>query len=147
VQVTDQIVGKPGLLQRVAHSAAVHPTEPQTILIYGGFTDYLSSRFLDSLVALDTASMRVKELNPHGIPPSPRAYHQMVMCANRRAPLPAARNPCVRLRSVQLITAHGAGASSLEGARTSPLPLMARTCSQCITPPPTRTSSASESTV
>jgi len=82
-QVTQQIVGKQGLLQRVAHSAVVHPTEPQTILIYGGFTDFLSSRFLDTLVALDTASMRVKELKPHGIPPSPRAYHQMVMCANR----------------------------------------------------------------
>ena len=47
----------------------------------------------------------------------------------------------VQLRSIRLITAHGAGASSLAGARTSPLPLTARTCSQCITPPPTRTNS------
>jgi hypothetical protein len=55
LQVTSQIVGKQGLLQRVAHSAALHPGDPQTILVYGGFTDLPNSKYLDTFVSLNTA--------------------------------------------------------------------------------------------
>ncbi|KAG2433071.1 hypothetical protein HYH02_012775 [Chlamydomonas schloesseri] len=98
-----QIRGDAALLKRTAHSADLHPTDPSTILLFGGYghtSDAVDATFRNDLVLLRTASRTVERLvtivgplpgvvgaaggGLVGVaPPLPRAYHSCTSLGGR----------------------------------------------------------------
>lgn len=58
------------------HAAVVHPLQPNTIMVYGGYGGE-ESKWLNDLVVLHTDTLEWKVLNPGGPSPAARGYHTM----------------------------------------------------------------------
>jgi hypothetical protein len=70
------------LLHRTAHAACLHPTRPEAILLFGGYTvgEDQNGEWLGDLVVVDTRTLEVRALSPAGPAPLPRGYHAMATC-------------------------------------------------------------------
>eukprot|EP00240_Pyramimonas_obovata_P004075 CAMPEP_0118947702 /NCGR_PEP_ID=MMETSP1169-20130426/46523_1 /TAXON_ID=36882 /ORGANISM="Pyramimonas obovata, Strain CCMP722" /LENGTH=370 /DNA_ID=CAMNT_0006893969 /DNA_START=349 /DNA_END=1459 /DNA_ORIENTATION=- len=86
-EVTRSIKGDPlAATGRTGHRAIRHPSDSNTILIYGGFTSQESTggAYVGLLTALDTKRKVMSDLRPRGVSPTPRGYHAFVAVGSSR---------------------------------------------------------------
>lgn len=95
------------------HAAVVHPSQPSSILVFGGYGG-VDSEWLKDLAILHTDVLEWEMLNPKGVPPCARGYHTMT-CMGQSVILYGGKGDHGIVSADENLTVYNSGANSWGG--------------------------------